>query len=82
MYPFETLLPGNVLRTRFAFSLIERDGSSSDIEQFASACPVTELVHTASLCHVDVIDNGLIRCGFPSLCRTMTPSGSILRIIT
>lgn len=74
----ETLLPGKMLRTRFAARLIEYNRSRADLEGFARACAATELVHTASLCHDDVIDNGLIRRGVPSLWRATTPSCSVL----
>lgn len=74
----DMLLPGKMLRTSFASRLLECDGLSSELEHVASACAATELVHTASLCHDDVIDNGLIRRGMPTLWRTTTPSCSVL----
>ena len=74
----DTLLPGRMLRTAFASRLLECGGLTVETERLASACAATELVHTASLCHDDVIDNGLIRRGIPTLWRTTTPSCSVL----
>ena len=74
----DSLLPGKMLRTAFANRIIESNTDSSDINRLVSACAATELVHTASLCHDDVIDNGMIRRGIPSLWQTTTPSSAVL----
>ncbi len=74
----ETLMSGKMLRTRFAARLIENECAVSNYERIAIACAATELAHTASLCHDDVIDNGLIRRGVPSLWKRTTPSCSVL----
>ncbi len=74
----EKLLLGKLLRTRFASRLIHSDNSPEELERRAIACAATELVHTASLCHDDVIDQGLIRHGVPPLWRETTPSCSVL----
>ncbi len=43
-----------------------------------AACAATEMVHTASLCHDDVVDNSMIRRSLPTVWRTSSPSGAIL----
>jgi geranylgeranyl pyrophosphate synthase len=42
------------------------------------ACAATELVHTASLCHDDVIDGAVIRRAIPTLWRATSPSAAVL----
>ncbi|MDP6439180.1 MAG: polyprenyl synthetase family protein [Candidatus Brocadiia bacterium] len=80
-----TLVPGKMLRTRFAAAVqpplsavqppLGREGDWSVLE---IACAATELVHTASLCHDDVIDNALMRRAGPTLWRTTSASGAVL----
>jgi heptaprenyl diphosphate synthase len=67
------LLPGKMLRTRLAGRVA---GEAS--EALAAACAATELVHTASLCHDDVIDNAIIRRARPTLWQATSPSGAVL----
>jgi len=50
----------------------------SDHAALQSVCAATELVHTASLCHDDVVDNSLIRRSLPTLWQTVGASGAIL----
>ena len=54
----ESIIPGKMLRTRLAGRLAACDLSSPNLEVMVYACAATELVHTASLFHDDVIDNG------------------------
>lgn len=64
----ESLMPGKMLRTRLAAQLAASDTTVfSNIETLVSICVATELVHTASLCHDDVIDNSVIRRGLPAI---------------
>jgi len=67
-----------MLRTRLAAHLAESVTSLSNIETIVRASAATELVHTASLCHDDVIDGGIIRRGFPTLWKTSGISCAIL----
>jgi geranylgeranyl pyrophosphate synthase len=60
------LSPGKMLRTRLAGRLLEATGSA-DRETLAHCCAACELVHTASLCHDDVIDGGRVRRAAPAL---------------
>lgn len=68
------LLPGKMLRTRLA----GRVAGSATLDALATACAATELVHTASLCHDDVIDNAVIRRARPTLWQVTSPSGAVL----
>ncbi len=67
------LLPGKMLRTRLAGRLAAEAPNA-----LAAACAATELVHTASLCHDDVIDNAVIRRARPTLWQATSPSGAVL----
>lgn len=72
------LEPGKMLRTRLAARLIAGSPQGVPLELAARLCAATELAHTASLCHDDVIDNGLVRRSLPSLWRVSSPSGAVL----
>jgi len=72
----DQLLPGKMLRTRFAQSVF--DGSGDDAATASRACAAIELAHTASLCHDDVIDNALVRRTLPAVWRVHSASAAIL----
>ena len=72
------LMPGKMLRTRFAARLSECTVSRVSRTALQAACAATELVHTASLCHDDVVDNALLRRARPAMWRTTGPSGAVL----
>lgn len=74
----ENLIAGKMLRTSFAARLAESCHDGDLIRVSISACGAAELVHSASLCHDDVIDNALIRRGSPALWQMMSQSGAIL----
>lgn len=74
----ELLMPGKMLRTRLAARLSAVNSSSRDPESLQAVCAATELAHTASLCHDDVMDNSLVRRSAPTLWRASSPSGAIL----
>jgi len=74
----QQLAPGKMLRTRLAASIAQAEGCAVDDHTLASACAATEMIHTASLCHDDVIDNGLIRRSKATLWRATTPSAAVL----
>ncbi len=74
----KVMMPGKMLRTRLVGRLCAGGRSSVDRTILQAACAATELVHTASLCHDDVVDNSLIRRSLPTLWRTVGSSGAIL----
>jgi len=74
----DLLEPGKMLRTRLAARLAEEGAARLDPQTLASACAATEIIHTASLCHDDVIDNGRVRRGRPSFWRFTSPSAAVL----
>ncbi len=57
----ESIIPGKMLRSRLAARLMMCDSNPPNLEVIVSACAATELVHTVSLFHDDVIDNGMLR---------------------
>jgi len=69
------LIAGKMLRTSLASRL---PGAWPPDQRRVQLCAAIELVHTASLCHDDVIDNGLLRRAAPALWRTTGRSGAIL----
>ncbi len=73
----ESLTPGKSVRTRFAGRLLAAC-PKADPRTVAVCCAATELVHTGSLCHDDVIDGGLIRRSMPALWRETSSPSAIL----
>ena len=74
----ETVMPGKMLRTRLAARLANCDIPQADPDTLVRVCAATELVHTASLLHDDVIDNGQIRRGVQTLWKSTSPSQAVL----
>ncbi len=74
----EQLLPGKMLRTRLAARLAAAGATTVNRRTLRHACAATELVHTASLCHDDVVDNAVIRRARPALWQTTGASAAIL----
>ncbi len=74
----QQLKPGKMLRTKLAARLMEHDPAPVSHETVTRVCAATELIHTASLCHDDVVDNGLIRRALPTLWRGTTSSAAVL----
>jgi len=72
------LLPGKMLRTRLVGRLVTFTNPEVSEETLRHACAATEMVHTASLCHDDVIDHGAIRRGLPTLWQVTSPAGAVL----
>lgn len=70
----DQLLPGKMLRTRLA----ARVADGSPPAALVPGCAATELVHTASLCHDDVIDNAFIRRARPTLWKATSLSRAVL----
>jgi octaprenyl-diphosphate synthase len=72
------LLPGKMLRTRLGARLAAEVLPRSDGFALDRVCAATELVHTAALCHDDVIDNGTVRRAKETLWKATSVSGAIL----
>ena len=72
------LLPGKMLRTRLGARIAAEVLPRSDGFALARVCAATELVHTAALCHDDVIDNGTVRRAKAALWKATSASGAIL----
>lgn len=72
------LCPGKMLRTRLAGRLISAAPVKMSRGSVERICAATEMVHTASLCHDDVIDGGILRRERPALWRVTTTSGAVL----
>jgi octaprenyl-diphosphate synthase len=76
--PVSQLMPGKMLRTKLAARLVSNGSLPVDLRTLERACAATEMVHTASLCHDDVIDKSIVRRGRPTLWRATTRSGAVL----
>lgn len=74
----ESLMPGKMLRSRLAGRLLAGGSVTVKLPALQAACAATELVHTASLCHDDVVDNSLIRRSQPALWQRSGQSAAIL----
>jgi octaprenyl-diphosphate synthase len=72
------LMPGKMLRTRLAGRLSSCGSPPLTASALESICAATELVHTASLCHDDVIDGGLVRRFRPALWRSAGAPAAVL----
>ncbi len=73
----DQLLPGKMLRTRLGARLASAF-PSVDPSAVRRGCAAVEMVHTASLCHDDVIDNALMRRGCPALWKAVGTIGAVL----
>ncbi|MHC4507050.1 MAG: polyprenyl synthetase family protein [Planctomycetota bacterium] len=72
------LVPGKMLRTRLAARLVASRATPVACRTLGRVCAAVELVHTASLLHDDVIDNGILRRAHPAVWTTTSPSAAIL----
>ncbi|MBS3764751.1 MAG: polyprenyl synthetase family protein [Planctomycetes bacterium] len=72
------LHPGKMLRSRFAVRIAGGLAQKPERHRLRSACAAVEIVHTASLCHDDLIDDGRFRRGQPCLWRASSPPEAIL----
>ena len=70
------VLPGKMLRTRLGLALCPQ--GSGDQDAVARACAATELIHTATLYHDDVIDGATLRRQQPTLWQEVGQTGAIL----
>ncbi|MBI5725087.1 MAG: polyprenyl synthetase family protein [Planctomycetes bacterium] len=74
----DLLLPGKMLRTRLAGRLEAAGACQAEHETIVAACAATEMVHTASLCHDDVIDESSLRRHRPALWTVAGRSAAVL----
>lgn len=72
------LVPGKMLRTKLASHLLCSGQVPADRRSVESACAATEMAHTASLVHDDLIDGGYIRRNLPALWRSKGASAAVL----
>jgi geranylgeranyl pyrophosphate synthase len=68
--------PGKMLRTRLGSALCNEDGEHW--KSVARASAATELIHTATLYHDDVIDGANLRRRHPTLWKEVGQTGAIL----
>ena len=76
--PLGQLLPGKMLRTRLACRLAAGNAQAPGERTLGLICAAVEMVHTASLCHDDVIDCALLRRALPTLWRDVGVTGAVL----
>ena len=72
------LLSGKMLRSRLAGRAAHAVTPPGRMDHIVRSAAAVELVHTASLCHDDVIDNALLRRAHPTLWRMVGASGAVL----
>ncbi len=72
------LVPGKMLRTLLAARLLEHQCAQIELDILFKLCAATEIVHSASLCHDDVIDNATLRRSQPTLWHSIGSTGAIL----
>ncbi|MFO7958243.1 MAG: polyprenyl synthetase family protein [Candidatus Brocadiia bacterium] len=74
----EALAPGKMLRTRLAARLVSSGASPAVREKGKLVCAATEIAHTATLCHDDIIDNAFLRRRQPALWRNVGANAAVL----
>ncbi len=74
----EALGPGKMLRTRLAARLVTCGAAPADVERCRLLCAATEIAHTATLCHDDIIDNAFLRRRRPALWRSIGANAAVL----
>jgi geranylgeranyl pyrophosphate synthase len=76
--PADLLAPGKMLRTRLAARLAGSSSSPLSASTLENLCAAVEIVHTASLCHDDIVDNAQVRRSRPSIWKAVGVSGALL----
>lgn len=74
----EGLVSGKKLRSRLVAHLAAAGMPGFDYDGAVAACATTEVVHSASLCHDDIIDEAELRRGRPTMWRRLGIPGAIL----
>lgn len=74
----EALAPGKMLRTRLAARLVNSGATPAVREKAKLVCAATEIAHTATLCHDDIIDNAFLRRRRPALWRNVGANAAVL----
>jgi geranylgeranyl pyrophosphate synthase len=69
---------GKMLRTRMVARLAECIDDTAMLENLITACAATELLHSATLCHDDIIDKAVVRRNLPTTWVAATPSAAVL----
>jgi len=72
------LAPGKMLRTRLAARVACALDVVSASRALVHACAATEMAHTASLCHDDLIDGAIMRRGRATIWRVASPAQAVL----
>jgi geranylgeranyl pyrophosphate synthase len=72
------LQSGKMLRSRLAGRLLLSGAGGVEAELVERAAAAVEMVHTASLCHDDVIDSAVLRRAVPTLWLRTSSSGAVL----
>ncbi len=72
------LMPGKMLRTTLAARIADCAELSLSRRSVELACAATEMAHTASLLHDDVVDRGMIRRDQPTFWRSTGASAAVL----
>ena len=74
----DLMVPGKMIRTGLAGRMEESGACRVSRETIAATCAATELVHTASLLHDDVIDEAPLRRRRPALWTCIGRSAAVL----
>lgn len=69
---------GKMLRSRLAGRLMLSGCGGAEPELVERSAAAVEMVHTASLCHDDVIDSAVLRRSAPTLWQRTSSSGAVL----
>lgn len=72
------LAPGKMVRTQLAAQLWAARAVAAPPQTLVQGCAAVELLHTASLCHDDVIDEAPMRRHRPALWRTSSKATAVL----
>lgn len=72
------LTSGKLLRSRLVARLAQQELPGFEHDVAVAACAATELAHSASLCHDDIIDEADRRRGLPTMWRRLGTPGAIL----
>lgn len=69
---------GKLIRSRLGARLLEAEGARCTWDEALAVCAASEILHTATLCHDDVIDASPTRRHQPALWKATSVAGAIL----